>query len=260
MRRSWGRFGVGDFPETKERSVKKRRQTSLNGFTLIELLMVIAIIGLLITLLSPAIRHAREAAIATVCRSHLRQTGMAHLEFAADHNGLLFPRNIRDEYMSDYGVTPPARSNWVRWLHRHGYLPGRFEAPNKERTLFCPVSFPSGELEAGHSYGLRSWRGPRVDRDRGLQISRVPAPSRFFMLVDSIHFGGGVQWYTVQQHVGSNAIHLRHGGSANTYFLDGSVRATEEDYFLRLPMEEPEFTKESGFRVMTEDGAFIPPL
>ena len=47
------------------------------GFTLIELLVVIAIIAVLIALLLPAVQQAREAARRSVCRSSLKQLGLA---------------------------------------------------------------------------------------------------------------------------------------------------------------------------------------
>ena len=136
------------------------------GFTLVELLTVIAIIGVLIALLLPAVQAAREAARRTSCQSNLRQIGIALHSYLSLHG--CFPPG----YLANANTYTSPHWSWSAFLLPH----------LEEQSLYDVLGVNTQEFGGGASlatpctatqtplsvFVCPSDRGPALNGSKGL--------------------------------------------------------------------------------------------
>lgn len=112
-----------------------RTRRKARAFTLVELLVVIAIIGILVALLLPAVQAAREAARRCSCRNHLRQVGLATLNFHDTNRHLPPPKATDAAATADFGGPLVLLLPFLE----EGVL---FESYDFEQPIGAPVNAP----------------------------------------------------------------------------------------------------------------------
>ena len=144
---------------------------SNDGYTLVELLVVISIIGVLVSLLLPAVNSVRQSARRTACISNLRQVGMAMEQYLDVH---------QDKY-PDAAQLPsvtPDRPDLVDLL-------GTFAEQNRD-MFACPSDNKYFQAE-GLSY---EYPAARIAGRTRKQLAKTRQLTDIWVAYDFDHFHG----------------------------------------------------------------------
>ncbi len=124
----------------------QRHSVSVAGFTLVELLTVIAIIGILVGMIFPAVAAVRNAARANSCLNNIRQIQMAVLNYESAHRHL--PTAGAEWHWLDINASeyPKSFSNPVAGSFLTSILPYMNQRGPSERLIEELVSSPEESL------------------------------------------------------------------------------------------------------------------
>lgn len=237
-----------------------------SGFTLIELLVVISIIALLIALLLPALRMARESAKGAGCLSSLRQIGLAVAMYQNDYGPWLppalghrthpngaapvagdthpwFTQYLIDDYMGETSEIMTCPSDDLM----------RFLTPGVPRPVFRNLA--SGVADVPYSYAHNSLT-PR----KNTGVMPAPKSSLFFNpgIIDLVTepSGFGVYFETGQTinviaTNGPGRLRFSHPGEVmNIVFADGHAAPRQlNEIWVENPLGDPA-SRPDGFNVL----------
>src|SRR4030095_16767249 len=246
----------GPATEKQTRSQARSRLHAVSGFTLIELLVSVAVIGILASILLPALTGAKEKGRGIICLSNLRQVGIALHIYAGDNEDGL-PYNMGTEGIRRT-VGEEKYLNWVNnvmtweldsdntnmFLLTAGGLgpylrhaPSMFRCPSDD--VLSQVQRSAGWVERVRSISMNAMLGNageflsgtvntnNTDYEQYFRMSQVENPEEIFAFVeehpDSINDGyfinifGSHEWHDLPASY--------HGEVGNFSFVDGHAEA-----------------------------------
>jgi len=210
------------------------------NFTLIELLVVIAIIGILASLLLPALNQAKQSALTSLCASRMHQINQGFQTYADDYDGWSARTTYGDdgywwklELWATVDSRTPPPNPWIGTVADYNYIrSGIWGCPAlpsdlltwRAATGFHPNRSTIGDYEYQAVATVSRWRR---------KFGAYTHPGTCLWLTDTCDDvaddgTGKMNLYNIytQESVGGWPFYHpadRHGGGANCAAIDGHV-------------------------------------
>lgn len=234
------------------------------GFTLIELLVVIGIIALLLAIIMPALKRAKDFGMRIVCSSTLKQFGIANEMYAQQYDGAYVPISYNKNNSG----------NFIDWMRNDVYRSlldldsyrgsdevSQYDFPD---DLLCPADkisiYPENRSSTynvltSYAYNATDWGGfggihnPTIGHGfeySGHKQSNITLPAERMAFID------GIDWWTnwheqsadpargwdlygqmsIDEYAAKGVygpVIYRHSDGANVGFYDGHVEYFTKD-------------------------------
>ena len=195
-------------------------------FSLIELLIVIAIIGILASMLLPALSKARKSAQSASCKNNLKQIAQAVLVYGMDHENYA---------PADRFSLSSTSLQWHQTLDSLDYL--AYESNNERSSYNCPNGLTiNASWQNNYALNFRVGRGNASGSFSTLKtsyqyLSKLESShsSETMLLVDGYNNNRFLQSSEISSNtifeLSSEAKIARHNDKCNLAFIDGHVES-----------------------------------